>query len=36
LFGYEKEGYFVTRLKDFETYEAEKEKLERVMMDHKR
>lgn len=36
LFGYEKEGYFATRFKDFETYEAEKEKRERVMMDHKR
>lgn len=36
LFGYEKEGYFAKRFKDFETYEAEKEKFEQVMMDHKR
>jgi hypothetical protein len=31
LFGYEKDEYFATRLKDFETYEAEKEKFERIM-----
>lgn len=36
LFGYEKEGYFAKRLKDFETYEAEKEKLERIMRNNNR
>jgi hypothetical protein len=34
LFGYEKEGYFAKRLKDFETYEAEKEKLEQAIRDN--
>jgi len=36
LFGYEKDEYFAKRLKDFETYEAEKEKRERVMRNNNR